>query len=251
MGLKDTTNKLNLVILICLQCGLSFIPFSLFIDNETTVLTCQILVQIISLFFIINFSSKEKLFVKKEMIEEKLMVLPLFIIAFSNLLIFPYYSNYSALSEPSMWINFFLKIIFYGLIAVNEEIVFRKILLLNLDFSPIASIFFCSLIFAAIHLVNISSVSMIPQTLIQVGYTFVLGIILSFAYLVGGNLIYPILIHVLFNICNNVIFTSFYNGGINYVYYLINVGVGALTCIYLFYLFERKKDFYVSKNWGI
>lgn len=97
-------------------------------------------------------------------------------------------------------------IVYCVAIGVAEEYVFRGFImpLVGLKFkgkphAPFVTVLVTSAIFSLCHLFNIFSAG-IPATLLQVGYTFLTGGLFCAAYLFTENLIFPIVLHVVFDI---------------------------------------------------
>ena len=91
-------------------------------------------------------------------------------------------------------------------IGVAEEYVFRGFIMpivgikfRNRPRAPFITVLVTSAIFSLCHLFNIFSAG-IPDTLLQVGYTFLTGGLFCAAYLFTENLIFPIILHVVFDV---------------------------------------------------
>lgn len=92
-------------------------------------------------------------------------------------------------------LNFFL----YGVILtpIAEEIVFRGIILTSIlkKNTVIFSIALSSLFFSIIHLNFLNPI----DSLVKIPHTFTLGLIAGYVYYRTMNLIYPIILHILYN----------------------------------------------------
>ena len=102
--------------------------------------------------------------------------------------------------------HFVRYIIYCAAIGIAEEFVFRGFImpLIGLKFrgkphAPFITVLVTSAIFALCHLFNVFSAGIVP-TLLQVGYTFLTGGLFCAAYLFTENLIYPIILHTLFDL---------------------------------------------------
>ncbi|MEG9429443.1 MAG: CPBP family intramembrane glutamic endopeptidase [Christensenellaceae bacterium] len=91
-------------------------------------------------------------------------------------------------------------------IGVAEEYVFRGFIMpvvglkfRNKPHAPFITVLVTSAIFALCHLFNVFSAG-IPATLLQVGYTFLTGGLFCAAYLFTENLVFPIVLHVIFDL---------------------------------------------------
>ena len=89
------------------------------------------------------------------------------------------------------------------------------------------------------HLLNINSLASIPTCLIQALYTFGIGLVLSIVYLFSRNIIYPIILHFLFNFLNDTLVTSLFNIEWNLVFFIVNIGVGILIGLYSLFIYKR------------
>ena len=63
----------------------------------------------------------------------------------------------------------------------------------------------CSALFGAFHLINLLEGAGITGTLLQVGYSFLIGGMCSIVLLKTGNLIWCILLHAIYNFCGGLI----------------------------------------------
>lgn len=100
-----------------------------------------------------------------------------------------------------------VRYVFYcAAIAAAEEFVFRGLVmpltglaLREKKRAPFLTVLVSSSIFALCHLFNIFSAGIAP-TLLQVGYTFLTGGLFGAAYLFTENLIFPIILHFVFDL---------------------------------------------------
>lgn len=224
--------------LICIVLFLSSIPFSMLINNSKISYLLSLLFKIIALVYSIYYIKKDGL--DKPLIEKpkikNLILIPLIILCFSNI-IFAFITNINFNENINYYviINLVIETVF---IAINEEILFRG-LLFN-EFKKSQNIFFAvlfqGLIFGATHLLNITSLSVIPTILVQMLYTTFLGIILGIIYQKTNNIIFPIIYHFLFNVINNILASNLFNLEWNFYFFLINILVGIITLIYTIFI---------------
>lgn len=150
---------------------------------------------IFTLNYIID-TSKSKLTVRKIA-----TCLPFILVALNN---FPFISLIKG--EIVLNINLselILFILMCTLISCFEEIVFRKIIftyILRKSNNPVYSILISSLIFALLHLANLISGSSILQTILQIGYSFLVGAMLCVTLLISNSILLCIIIHTIYNI---------------------------------------------------
>ena len=108
---------------------------------------------------------------------------------------------YSIITGFSMEMSFWILIIDTALIGIAEEGMYRGILLggLSRKLPPIGAIFVSSLLFSALHLLNIIGGVEISDVANQLLSTFVIGFFLGLMYLETRNLLLPILFHALWD----------------------------------------------------
>ena len=141
------------------------------------------------------------------------------------------------------------------LTAINEEILFRFYIQGSLVYSStLKRVLVSAAIFALFHLltlVQVRSVYYLVRVLVQVVYTFGLGIILGLMYEYTYSLPLCMGFHFAFNFVNQVVITNMllFKSGTEYTlsFYLTAVVIGAIlvaygVCIYLFRF--RKNDRY-------
>ena len=172
-----------------------------------------------------------------------LIFLPTLIIAGSNFISLFFVPH--LIVEPQVDLAFYLELILIILSVIIEEFIYRAMflngLLLN-RFSRKKAILISALIFGLIHLVNINILAPLP-TLIQVGYSFLLGLILALVYVAGGRISYPIIIHLAFNVINSFFFGNMVYLELNIWYYVVNVLVGVIALAYTMIAYRiRQKE---------
>lgn len=197
-------NLIDFLIILLVTIGIACLPFNLFIKENWLVLLLQIVMQILVNLFIIWFAKKKtKLSLQNGEIRWKnfLILLPVFLVCFTNYLYLLTTNNFGEFRTD--WTIIF-EIILAFTIVVNEELVFRLLFISNLEKPKIISKMFISAgVFAACHLTTFFS-TFNPADLIQVLYTFWLGLLLAFMFMFTKS-IYPcIALHFLFNVFNQI-----------------------------------------------
>ena len=231
---------LDFLIILFVYLALSCFPFGLIIRSENLswlVITLQIATQIILLVFIILFTIfKTKLDHKigKINIINTLLLMPTLAICFSNLTNMRTATGQSSISFDT---NLILNIVLTLFIVINEEIIFRLLFINNLEFKKnIYIILLTAGVFGICHLTHFLS-SFNHADLLIVLYTFLLGLLLGFAYLFTKS-IYPCFaIHLLFNLLNNILFPYFV---LEWSYILITGLFVVCVAIYVTILFFVK-----------
>ena len=231
---------IDFLIIVFVYLALSCFPFGLIIRSEDLswlVITLQIVTQIILLVFIILFTIfKTKLDHKigKINIINTLLLIPTLAVCFSNFTNMRIATGQSSISFDT---NLILNIVLTFFIVINEEIIFRLLFINNLEFKKnIYIILLTAGVFGICHLTHFLS-SFNPSDLVIVLYTFLLGLLLGFAYLFTKS-IYPcFVIHLLFNLLNNILFPYFV---LEWGYILITAIFVICVAIYVTILFFVK-----------
>ena len=132
-------------------------------------------------------------------------------------------------------------------IGLMEELLFRGLLQpLFLDafkgknYSTLVAVAVNSALFGLWHLVNLFSGAPIAPTLLQVGYSFLIGAMLSAVFIRVGNIFPCILLHALFDFGGYIVPTlgsgAFQDG----VFWALTVGVGLLCGAHVLYYLIMK-----------
>ena len=140
-----------------------------------------------------------------------LIIIPGIIIAINNFPISAYFNGRTSLSEPIYTV--FLFMIECLSVGFFEEIIFRVIILLFLlqklpktKKGVLLAIIISSAVFGLIHVINLFSGASLSNTLLQVGYSFLVGMMWAVMYLKTNNLWYIVLLHALYNFFGSVLF---------------------------------------------
>ena len=90
--------------------------------------------------------------------------------------------------------------------AVFEEVLFRGIFIYNLDkadYSGLGCMVISALFFAALHLTNAIGMDLVSVG-VQVGYSFVIGLVLGAIYVWNKRITQVILLHFLIDFCSRI-----------------------------------------------
>lgn len=87
-------------------------------------------------------------------------------------------------------------------------------------------------IFASMHFLNIFSGLNPLNVLAQVGYTFVLGLVLGLLKEKKAGFVVLVIFHLLFNVLNNDLFSILYQGDWTVQFVVTNIVVGTIIVIY-------------------
>ncbi len=234
--------KLNDKTLNILICSFTFLflisfPFDLFIKNEFYILLLQLINRIIFIIFILIYSRKylKKLFFKINL--NDLYFFPFILILFCNFYYLLYEHSSFKINYDNLFIVKLFSIIFT---SISEELLFRNLILNNLNFkNKFLNILVSSLIFSLYHLVYFLSSFNVIDLFIPI-YTFGLGFILGFIYVYSKNMIYIIVYHFLFNFINQFLY-SYIIINENLLAFIINgLIVYLLGAIYLLLIYKLK-----------
>ena len=136
---------------------------------------------------------------------------------------------------------FSMLIIYHFLGAIVEEFLFRLFIQNALvNAGSIKRIMFSAAIFALFHLlniVNISSVEGLTTILIQVVYSFGLGILLGFVYEYTYSLPASITLHFLFNFFNTVLIAYLNCQTTQFVFYMTAIVIAVVLATYTFLIY--------------
>ncbi|NLM19679.1 MAG: CPBP family intramembrane metalloprotease [Clostridiaceae bacterium] len=125
-------------------------------------------------------------------------------------------------------------------VPIAEELLFRGIVLgeLNLRYSPRVVVLIQAVLFGLFHMNFIQSL-----------YTFIPGLLLGIAYYYTGNIIIPIIMHMIFNLFGGVISTFLVGKILNYLNYIeLATGVFSLIIIAVFFI-KAKPDAKHKLQW--
>ena len=228
------------LLFLCLVC----LPFSSWIKDPYWVLFASIMARVtfivVSLCLLKPFGLSFSFL--RETKKESLYCLPFLLLCGGNLLFLTTQGTFSPNTSVSLLL---LQGVFALLVALSEEILFRGVIETQLlkKMSPLFGILIASLIFSLTHAVNFFSSSPL-QVLLQMGYSFILGLFCGLSYYLSGSLLLPITIHFFFNFFAQYLFEFLNHQEISPLYFILNVLVGGLLVGYglcLFFVHERKK----------
>lgn len=136
-------------------------------------------------------------------------ILPGLAIAMNNFPWSAFFSGRTTLEEsPVVVLMFAIECLSIGFM---EETVFRGVILTALSqrfprtkAGVFRAIVLASILFGLTHLANLFSGASLSETLLQVGYSFLMGMLWSVVYLAVRNLFFPILLHAIYNFCGSI-----------------------------------------------
>ncbi|MCR5078967.1 MAG: CPBP family intramembrane metalloprotease [Bacilli bacterium] len=143
-------------------------------------------------------------------------------------------------------------------ISLVEELLFRVILLdflLNYlegkNHKTLIAIILDSAIFGLYHLLNLAAGAGVIATLMQVGYTFLVGGMFAITLLKTKNILYPLILHAIFDAGGYVV-TCLGQGAFQDMVFWILTGVtgamAAIHCLYALYQLDKEESELRAKN---
>ncbi len=194
---------------ILLFIVLSFVnlPFS---TNELHQLFLQGLITRLlgaALFAYILFSFGYTSFLKLRSLSttQWMLLLPAFIIVINNFPFSAYYAGRAIITEPLVTVLLF--IVFTISISLFEEFIFRGIILHIMmekwgktKQGIFQALLYSALLFAAFHGLNAFSGSSFLATGLQIGYSFLTGMLFGYVYLQTKSIWYAVILHTIYNI---------------------------------------------------
>ena len=222
MNKKDIRITILFALSLLIMVVLSIVDITIF-DNQ---LANEMFINSISRFvggvvFVIILCSlgyKTLLRFNGPLIKSLMIILPGLFIAINNFPIIAYLDIRAAITEPTYTIYLF--IVECISIGFFEEVVFRGIILIFLlqRFSSTKkgtyqAIVISSALFGLIHLINIFSGADVGNTILQIGYSFLMGMMWAVVYLKTRNIWYSILLHTTYNFFGLVLFRLGYVNG--------------------------------------
>ena len=182
---------------------------------------------------------------KKPFFKSLLISMPALLVVINNFPFIDHLAGNTELLKPTSTVLIFL----ISCISVGffEEVVFRGvILILFLQNSPktkqgiLFSIIASSAIFALMHLFNLFSGAGFGQTVLQIGYSFLMGLMFSVLLIKTKNIWLPVILHSLYNF-GGLLFPTLgrvtsANEGLTMI---VTGGIAFLVAIYTIHLFQH------------
>ena len=203
----------HVAIIVLLALGLVSLPvdflFGLFIDNTTTVkLLGGIILRVILAVFAVIAIKKygfERPFFTNNGVKSFILIIPALIVAVNN---FPFSAVISGNAEFTastgqtvlyicycLSVGVFEELVYCGLVFPLVLYVFR-----HKKYSVVFATVISSAIFGASHLLNIFGGASVGATIMQVGYSFLIGAMCCIAKCVTRNLFTAIILHSIYDV---------------------------------------------------
>ena len=211
----------------------NFIPYSdktLGALFEETVPRLAICIFLVVLMVVRGYSA---VFKPKWRRAQLLWSVPCLLVALVN---FPFGALISGKAVIERWDLLWLFLLKCIAISLLEEIFFRALLLPifmerfeNKRYRVIASVLCSSVLFALLHLLNLFFGAGVGETMLQVGYTFLLGCMLAVMMLKTQNIWLCVIVHALFDFGGTIV-TDLGSGPFQDITFWILTAVAGLIC---------------------
>lgn len=185
-------------------------------------------------------------------LKRMLLFAPFLLVCFSNLIATGIDGVYGVTSISNEL--FAVMIIYHFLQAISEEFLFRLFIQGSLiRVGSIKRILYGALIFALFHLLRMVSIRTVDQlvtVLIQVAYSFGLGILLGFVYEYTYSLPACIFLHFAFNFFNTVLYKYLGCVSSDFSFYMTAVVITIVVGLYTFLIYWfvlRRNDRYFKE----
>ena len=169
-------------------------------------------------------------------IKAVLILLPALVISINNFPIIAYFNNQAYLVQPIYTVYIFVLESISS--AFFEEIIFRSIILVFLlerlprnKKGVFYAILISSLLFGLLHFVNLFSGVSIYNVSLQIGYSFLMGMLWAVMYLKTKNIWLTIILHGTYNFFGQVMFSLGVVNGRYDIYTIIITSVLAIGAI--------------------
>lgn len=243
------TNQKNLIfLLIILMFVLVLIDINVLQNNLDTQMITGSLLRILGglVFIVIIYGlGHGHIFKFKNVSKALLIMIPAFIISINNFPIIAFLDGRAVLTEP--FYRVFLFFIESLSVGFFEEIIFRGMILVYLlnklkdeKNGVMISIILSSVIFGFIHVINIFNGASVNSTMLQIGYSFLVGMMWAVLFIKTGNLWLTMLLHATFNFFGQVMFyLGTVDGRYDLYTIIMTLTISLAVAIYSFLLFKR------------
>ncbi len=170
-----------------------------------------------------------------------LLSLPCLLVSLAN---FPYGALISKTAVISRTDAIWIFAVACLLSALLEELIYRGLifgLLIELtNGKTIKSVLISSVIFSLSHAVSIFSGADFGSVILQLGYTFLIGIMLCFAYTVTKSIFVPTVLHAVFNTGGRIVGLLGKGSPWDISFWILTILCGALCAIHIL-LYTRRE----------
>jgi len=181
----------------------------------------------------------------KEPLKALLMMIPALIISINNFPIIAFCDGRAQLIDPGYRVFLFLMESLS--VGFFEEILFRGVILILLiqrysqqKHGLLISVILSSVLFGMVHLINLWNGASLFDTLLQVGYSTLMGMLWAVMYLRTQNLWLTMILHATYNFFGQVMF---YLGTVNGRYDTYTIGItiilGCFVALYAIFCLKE------------
>jgi membrane protease YdiL (CAAX protease family) len=224
------------VVIVLELFDFSFLGAEKDVDMMTGTIT-RIAAGILFMILLFGLNYKE-IFKFKHTMKSLIIMIPAFIISINNFPIVAFFDGRATLSDPIYRI--FLFLLECLSVGFFEEILFRGIILLffiqrleKVKYGTLYAIFISSMLFGMLHIINLFDGAGFGDTMLQVGYSFLVGMMWAVMFLRTKNLWLTMLLHASFNFFGQVMFyLGVVNGRYDIYTIIITITLGVLVALY-------------------
>jgi hypothetical protein len=182
-----------------------------------------------------------------DIINKAIWCIPCFLVVIANLPLSGLISGSATIDRPDL---IWLFAIYCLSVGILEEIVFRGIIFMAIAQrlngrrnAALLSILISSAIFGLIHLANLFDGASLPQTLLQIGYSFLIGCMLSAMLIRCGNIYICIAVHSLFDF-GGLMIGNLGQGAFQDIYFWIITAICGVICLIhiVLYVFKQSEQ---------
>lgn len=181
-------------------------------------------------------------------VKSLLIIIPGLIVAVNNFPISAFFQDRTVMIEPAY--NVYLFLIESLSVGFFEEIIFRVLILVLLleqlkdkAHGILKAIIISSLLFGVIHIINFFDGAAFGATMMQIGYSFLVGLLLAVLYIKTKNIWVIMILHALYNFFGQVMFqVGTVSNRYDTITVVATVIIGALCAVYGAYLYIGMKN---------
>lgn len=246
-----TYQKILVFVLTAIMTVFAIVDFHLFENAKDATIVTNFMMRFLGgivLFIILSGFGHSSLFKFKKIGKSLLIIIPALLISINNFPIIAFFDGRATLTEPVYRVYLFL--IECISIGFFEEIIFRGIILMFLlkkmehaKNGVLISIVLSSAIFGFIHIFNLLSGASFSDTALQIGYSFLVGMLWAVMFLRTGNLWITMLLHATFNFFGQVMFyLGVVNGRYDIYTIVITIASAVIVALYSIRLYKQLEE---------
>ena len=225
-----------------------------FEDPLTNTLFCgtmsRAIVALLFIYIVRSYYSERAFFITNGGLKGLLWSVPCILVAFAN---FPYSALISGNATITRMDVFYLYVFYTLATAIYEELVFRGFLVLAIkslfmrnNHKNLFTVLISSAIFALMHSFNFTMMFSL-DVLLQIGYTFLIGCMLSTLYLKTKNIYLCMGIHAVFNFGGLLINTLGTGNAWDLIFWILTAVCGIFCAVHVIFTIIKmdKRESYV------